>query len=118
MLSKTPKGKEVSPSDNFTINGNFSDPKYRIKINQVQAKETKEENIKVHTDVFADRNYETQAAVVRIMKSKKSITHVQLISEVISATKNRGVLDPTDIKKNIEKYATSHLLCGTLMLIV
>ena len=105
ILSKIPKGKDVASSDNFTINANFSDPKYRIKINQVQAKETKEENVKVHNDVFADRNYETQAAIVRIMKSKKSITHVHLISEVISATKSRGVLDPADIKKNIEKYA-------------
>ena len=103
VLSKTPKGKDVNASDTFTVNANFSDPKYRIKINQVQAKETKEENIKVHTDVVADRNYETQAAIVRIMKSRKSISHVQLISEVISATKSRGVLDPADIKKNIEK---------------
>ena len=112
VLSKSPRGKTVNSSDTFIINANFSDPKYRIKINQVQAKETKEENIKVHTEVFADRNYETQAAIVRIMKSKKSITHVQLISEVISATKSRGVLDPADIKKNIEKYAVSRSLCS------
>jgi hypothetical protein len=55
--------------------------------------------------VAADRHYETQAAIVRIMKSRKTIRHVELISEVIKATKSRGVLDPADIKKNIEKYA-------------
>ena len=37
------------------------------------------------------------------MKSRKKITHAELVSEVISAPKSRGVLDPTDIKKNIEK---------------
>ena len=37
------------------------------------------------------------------MKSRKTITHAELVSEVISATKTRGVLDPADIKKNIER---------------
>ena len=88
-------------------------PRYRIKINQIQAKETKQENQQTHERVAADRNYETQAAIVRIMKSRKSITHAELVSEVISATKTRGVLDPADIKKNIEKYVPifSVILC-------
>ena len=104
VLSKNPKGKDVNPGDVFTVNLNFSHPKYRIKINQIQAKETKQENQQTHERVAADRNYETQAAIVRIMKSKKKITHAELVSEVITATKSRGVLDPADIKKNIEKY--------------
>ena len=103
-MSKSPKGKDVNPGDVFTVNLNFSHPKYRIKINQIQAKETKQENQQTHERVAADRNYETQAAIVRIMKSRKKITHAELVSEVITATKTRGVLDPADIKKNIEKY--------------
>ncbi len=103
-MSKSPKGKDVNPGDVFTVNLNFSHPKYRIKINQIQAKETKQENQQTHERVAADRNYETQAAIVRIMKSRKKITHAELVSEVITATKSRGVLDPADIKKNIEKY--------------
>lgn len=75
----------------------------RIKINQIQLKETKEENKETHQRVAADRHYETQAAIVRIMKSRKSIRHAELVAEVIKATKSRGVLDPSDIKKNIEK---------------
>lgn len=105
VLSKDPKGRDVNTTDTFTINENFSDPKYRIKINQIQAKETKQENKETHERVAADRNFETQAAIVRIMKSRKTITHAELISEVIVATRSRGVLDPVDIKKNIEKYA-------------
>ena len=93
----------MSNSDTFTVNLNFSDPKYRIKINQIQAKESKEENKETHERVAADRNYETQAAIVRIMKTRKTISHAELVAEVISATKNRGPLDPADIKKNIEK---------------
>lgn len=93
----------MSNSDTFSLNLNFSDPKYRIKINQIQAKETKQENKETHERVAADRNYETQAAIVRIMKTRKTIPHAELVAEVIRATKNRGPLDPADIKKSIEK---------------
>ena len=104
VLSKSPKGRDVNSTDVFMVNENFTDPKYRIKINQIQAKETKQENKETHERVAADRNFETQAAIVRIMKSRKKITHAELISEVIVATRSRGVLDPSDIKKNIERY--------------
>ncbi|KAE8148150.1 hypothetical protein BDV25DRAFT_131493 [Aspergillus avenaceus] len=103
VLSKKPKGKDVNPTDEFSYNKGFSDPKRRIKINQIQLKETKEENKTTHERVAADRHYETQAAIVRIMKSRKTITHAELVAEVIKATRSRGVLEPADIKKNIEK---------------
>jgi nuclear pore complex protein Nup205 len=104
VLSKDPKGREVNETDKFTFNASFSDPKMRIKINQIQLKETKQENKETHQRVAADRHYETQAAIVRIMKSRKTIGHNDLIIEVIKATRSRGVLDQADIKKNIEKY--------------
>lgn len=75
----------------------------RIKINQIQLKETKEENKKTHERVAADRHLETQAAIVRIMKSRKRSTHAELVAEVIKATRSRGVLEVADIKSNIEK---------------
>ncbi|MCJ1401029.1 hypothetical protein MMC11_004241 [Xylographa trunciseda] len=103
VLTKSPKGKDINETDSFCVNLKFEDPKYRIKINQVQLKETKEENKETHERVAADRHYETQAAIVRIMKSRKSIKHAELVAEVIKATKSRGVLDPADIKKNIER---------------
>ncbi|KAK1140737.1 hypothetical protein N8T08_009938 [Aspergillus melleus] len=103
VLSKKPKGRDVSTTDEFSYNAGFTDPKMRIKINQIQLKETKEENKTTHERVAADRHYETQAAIVRIMKSRKTITHAELVAEVIKATRSRGVLEPADIKKNIEK---------------
>ncbi|KAL4957715.1 Cullin family-domain-containing protein [Aspergillus filifer] len=103
VLSKKPKGRDVNDTDEFSYNPSFTDPKMRIKINQIQLKETKEENKTTHERVAADRHYETQAAIVRIMKSRKTITHAELVAEVIKATRSRGVLDPADIKKNIEK---------------
>ncbi|KAJ5433002.1 uncharacterized protein N7458_012158 [Penicillium daleae] len=103
VLTKTPKGKEVETTDDFSYNASFTDAKMRIKINQIQLKETKEENKTTHERVAADRHYETQAAIVRIMKSRKTIKHAELIAEVIEATRHRGTLQPAEIKTNIEK---------------
>lgn len=107
-LAKSPKGKEINKTDTFQINKMFTDPKYRIKINQIQLKETKAENKETHERVAADRQFETQAAIVRIMKSRKTMTHPQLVSEVIKQTMSRGAMDPADIKQNIEKYVSSY----------
>ncbi|KAL6248382.1 hypothetical protein RBB50_004637 [Rhinocladiella similis] len=103
VLKKHPRGRDVNETDTFTFNTTFVDPKLRVKINQIQLKETKEENKETHERVAADRHYETQAAIVRIMKSRKKIGHNDLIVEVIKATMSRGVLDQADIKRNIEK---------------
>ncbi|KAI7170232.1 Cullin-domain-containing protein [Hortaea werneckii] len=102
-LTKHPKGKEINDTDTFTVNTSFDHPKFRVKINQVQLKETKEENKETHIRVAEDRNFECQAAIVRILKSKKTISHQQLVSETISATMSRGVLAVADIKKNVDR---------------
>ena len=102
-LRKHPTGREINNADLFSLDPNFSHEKYRIKINQVQLKETKEDNKETHERVHADRQFETQAAIVRIMKSKKRIAHNLLVAEVIEVTKKRGVLSLTDIKKNIDR---------------
>ena len=103
VLNKHPRGRDVNTTDTFTVNLAFTDPKYRIKINQIQLKETPRENKETHERVAADRHFETQAAIVRIMKGRKKMHHAELVAEVIKATKSRGVLDPAEIKKEIEK---------------
>lgn len=102
-LNKHPKGRDINPTDSFTLNANFEHPKNRFKINQIQLKETPQENKDTHERVAVERTFETQAAIVRIMKSRKTITHNELVAEVITATKSRGVLPVGEIKKNIDR---------------
>ncbi len=116
ILNKHPKGREVNHTDTFTVNVAFTDPKYRIKINQIQLKETTEENKETHERVALDRQYETQAAIVRIMKSRKLITHANLVAEVIDQTKSRGAVEVNEIKKNIEKYVSLSLESSYMVL--
>lgn len=103
VITKHPKGREVKPTDTFTYNKAFRDEKRRIKINQIQLKETKEENDATHERIARDRRFETQAAIVRIMKSRKTMGHSDLVAEVIGMMKTRGPVEPAAIKKEIEK---------------
>jgi hypothetical protein len=51
VLLKSPKGPEVSPADVFSYNAAFSNPLFRIKVNNIQLKETQEENAKTNAEV-------------------------------------------------------------------
>lgn len=104
VLTKHPKGRDINETDTFTFNEKFTSPNVRVKINQIQHKETKEENKATHERVAQDRKFEMQAAIVRIMKSRKAMTHPELQAEVINMTKNRGNVEPAQIKKEIERY--------------
>lgn len=40
VLNKSPKGREVAETDEFSFNKDFKDDHVKIKINQIQQKET------------------------------------------------------------------------------
>ncbi|GFR57890.1 cullin-4A [Elysia marginata] len=100
VMYKIPKGKDVEDTDSFRFADDFKHKLYRIKINQIQMKETKEENASTTERVFQDRQYQVDAAVVRIMKTRKTLSHVLLISELFNQLKF-PVKSP-DLKKRIE----------------
>jgi cullin-4 len=99
-LVKQPQGKEVADSDVFHWNKDLKHKLYRIKINSIQLKETEEENKKTKEGVFQDRQYQIDAAVVRIMKTRKTLSHSLLMSELYQQLK--FPLKPADVKKRIE----------------
>ena len=100
VLLKEPKTKEVNRTDTFTFHKDFTAPLYRLRINNIQMKETQEENQSTTERVFQDRQYQVDAAVVRIMKSRKTLSHTLLISELYSQL--RFPIKPSDLKKRIE----------------
>eukprot|EP00004_Rigifila_ramosa_P011704 TRINITY_DN2501_c0_g1_i1.p1 TRINITY_DN2501_c0_g1~~TRINITY_DN2501_c0_g1_i1.p1 ORF type:complete len:540 (+),score=155.74 TRINITY_DN2501_c0_g1_i1:819-2438(+) len=100
VLIKEPKGKDVENSDSFLFDENFSHKMRKIKINQIQMKETAEENQATNERVFQDRQYQIDAAVVRIMKARKTLSHTLLVAQLLSHLKFD--LKPADAKKRIE----------------
>lgn len=100
VIRKKPMSKEIGDNDIFYFNNEFSHKLCRIKINQIQMRETPEENVSTTEKVFEDRQYQVDAAIVRIMKTRKNLTHNLLLAELYNQVK--FPIKPTDIKKRIE----------------
>lgn len=100
MLSKSPKGKYVENGDEFAVNTDFTNKYFRVKISTIQMKETAEEVEKTHDEVFRERQYQVDAMIVRIMKSRKTLSHNNLMCEVMAQIKFPA--RPADVKKRIE----------------
>ncbi|KAG0223464.1 Cullin-4B [Mortierella sp. GBA43] len=100
VLMKHPRSKDVSETDEFSFNKDFSAPLTRIKINAIQLKETQEENASTNERIFQDRQFQVDAAIVRIMKTRKQLSHTLLISELFDQLK--FPIKPADLKKRIE----------------
>lgn len=100
VLQKSPKGKDVADTDTFAFNSAFANQLYRIKINSIQMKETKQENEDTHERVFRDRQYQVDAAIVRIMKARKKLSHALLMAEIFTQIKFPA--KAADVKRRIE----------------
>lgn len=104
VLQKEPKGKEIEKGDIFSVNDNFTSKLHRVKIQSVAQKqgETEPERKETRSKVQEDRRHEIEAAIVRIMKSRKEMPHNLLIAEVTSQLKHRFLPNPVIIKRRIE----------------
>ncbi|CAN4082016.1 unnamed protein product [Withania somnifera] len=100
VLQKIPKGRDVEDDDTFVFNDQFTAPLYRLKVNAIQMKETVKENTDTTERVFQDRQYQVDAAIVRIMKTRKVLSHTLLITELFQQFK--FPIKPSDLKKRIE----------------
>jgi cullin 1 len=79
ILNKLPAGKTISTSDQFEINKTFASPMRKIRIPMASLEESHSQK-----HVEEDRSIAIEAAIVRIMKARKTLQHQQLISEVLT----------------------------------
>lgn len=96
------------PTTKIRLNLEFTSRKAKFKIAVVQRdnqyQQIKEQNDSelTHSSIDEDRKLYIQAAIVRVMKSRKSAKHNHLIQEVIGLTRNHFNPNVTMIKKCIE----------------
>jgi len=103
VLIKIPKNKEIESNHTFVINESFTSKLHRFKIQSVTAKgESEPERKETRNKVEEDRKHEVEAAVVRIMKARKKLSHANLVAEVTEQLKSRFTPNPVLIKKRIE----------------
>merc|ERR1739841_26928 len=90
--SDNPKKKQkirrnIGEHDRFLFNSSFTNNQRRIRITNITMKETVKERAKTHEAVSNDRLYLIDAAVVRIMKARKTLDHRALMGEVMAQLK-------------------------------
>ena len=84
--------------DNFEINTKFQDKMARIRIPLPPVEQEKK---KVAEVVHADRKYQIDAAIVRIMKARKVLKHSELMTETVTQLSSSFKPDVKTIKKRI-----------------
>lgn len=103
ILNKSSKGRDISPDDMFTFNEDFTCNLARIKIQALASKvETEGERKHTQDKVDEERKHQIEAAIVRIMKDRKTMEHNLLIAEVTKQLSSRFMPSPVMIKKRIE----------------
>lgn len=101
VLTKEPKGKDVRHDDRFIVAKDISNKMFRINIKVIVPREMADEDTKrTHDEVFRDRQYQVDAIVVRIMKTRKRLNHTDLMGEILAQV--RFPAQPADIKKRVE----------------
>ncbi|KAK3164373.1 hypothetical protein QOZ80_1AG0016780 [Eleusine coracana subsp. coracana] len=106
ILKKESSNRIISPSDVFEFNSKFTDKMRRIKVQLPPSDEKK----KVIDDVNKDRRFAIDAALVRIMKSRKIMTHQNLVAECVEQLSRRFKPDIKMMKRRIEDLVTRDYL--------
>ncbi|KAF3010640.1 Cullin-3 [Curvularia kusanoi] len=105
ILVKEPMSKDVKPTDKFFFNESFNGKFVKIKVgvissgNKVESDRERRETEKKNDD---SRQFCIEAAVVRIMKQRKELSHQQLILETLSQLAGQFKPEVNMVKKRIE----------------
>lgn len=103
VLRKEPMSKDIGEEDAFFVNDKFTSKFYKVKIGTVVAqKESEPEKQETRQRVEEDRKPQIEAAIVRIMKSRRVLDHNNIIAEVTKQLQSRFLANPGEIKKRIE----------------
>lgn len=110
LLIKSPSGDTINPSDTFTLNANFQSKKVRFKIISALQADTPQQITETKKFVDDDRQLYLQAAIVRIMKTRKTLSHNNLVKEVFEQARPRFIPNIALIKKCIEQLIEKEYL--------
>ncbi|KAL6840842.1 hypothetical protein ACP4OV_029368 [Aristida adscensionis] len=111
VLRKEPMSRDIADDDNFSVNDKFTSKLFKVKIGTVVAqKETDPEKLETRQRVEEDRKPQIEAAIVRIMKSRRVLDHNSIMTEVTKQLQPRFLPNPVVIKKRIESLIEREFL--------
>jgi hypothetical protein len=99
VLVKMPESKTFLPTDTFVVNEDFRSPTYKVRLQQLTSKAAGDV---VKEKVDESRKLEVTSCLVRIMKSRKELSHSRLVAEVVEQLRHRFLPQPQLIKQRVE----------------
>ncbi|KAK4475673.1 hypothetical protein MN116_000941 [Schistosoma mekongi] len=110
ILCKEPKTRDIESTDVFYVNDSFVSKHIKVRVQSITIKESEPERQETRTKVDENRRYVIEATIVRVMKARKTLSHGQLVVEVIEQLKSRFVPTPLMIKQRIESLIEREFL--------
>ncbi|XP_037276310.2 cullin-3-like [Rhipicephalus microplus] len=103
LLTKTPATNEIENDHIFAVNEAFTSGLQKVKIESTSSKKIaalKKDEPVVNLD--EDRRYELEAAIVRIMKARKTLLYEDLLVEVTKSLQTRYTPSPAAFRKRVD----------------
>lgn len=101
VLTKVPQEHDdIGDEDEFSVNEYFYNKLYKVKISRLQIEKNQTNESAITGRVYQDRQYQIDSIIVRIMKTRKSLMHNNLLQELYSRIK--FPVKPSDVKIRIE----------------
>ncbi|KAH7941929.1 hypothetical protein HPB49_018584 [Dermacentor silvarum] len=103
VLTKTPDTAEVQRDNVFAVNGAFMSSRQIVKIQSCQKDSADTEYDKsLVANLGQERKYMIEAAIVRIMKTRKKLSHNDLVIEVMNQLRARFTPSSATLKKVVD----------------
>jgi len=105
VLRKAPNTKDCNDDHKFQINPKYTNPRAKVNIPFINIQSSAAASQQQESDdmeaITRQRKYQMDAAIVRIMKARKTLKHPDLVGEVVKQLRGRFTPKPVDIKKRI-----------------
>ncbi|ODV58944.1 cullin CDC53 [Ascoidea rubescens DSM 1968] len=101
LLNQSPPNA-INPDTKFTVVKEYRSKRMRVNFAANIRIEQKQEEEDTAKEISDDRRLFLKACIVRIMKARKTLKHVTLLTEVINQSHSRFNAQPNDIKKCID----------------
>ena len=102
VVLKRPNNKKLDDSHQFMLNAQYKNALKKVNVPLLRAVESEDSGEEENKAIELQRRHQMDAAIVRIMKTRKTLRHNLLVAEVIQQLSARFKPKPNDIKKRIE----------------